>query len=87
MVGRRKEEGRGQVTALDRWLSSGTRKQDTDTKAEPQGRQGSFRMVGKEEGSGLESIGPEKGREGSACPKEEGTLSQQEVSKRLERTS
>ena len=49
-----------------------------DPKADPRRREGSFEIVGSKEGSVMEGKGPEKGREDSACPKGEGTLSQQE---------
>ena len=78
LVGRRREEGKGQNTALDKWLASGQRKQDTDTEPDPGRRQGFLEVVGKREGRSLEGKSPGKGREGSACPRGEGTLSQEE---------
>ena len=43
LVGRRREEVKGQATDLDRWLDSGQDKQDTDPEPDPRRRQGSLR--------------------------------------------
>ena len=78
LVGRRREEGKGQATASDRWLAAGQDRQDPNPEPDPGGRQGSFEQEGKRKERKLEGSSPEKLREGNACPRGEGTLSQKE---------
>ena len=78
LFGKRKEEGRGQNTALEKWLTSGQGRKGTDRAKIQEGDRNNFEEVGKEEVRDLEGKSPKEGREGIACPEKDGTLSQGE---------
>ena len=49
LVGSRKEEGKGQNTALEKWLALGQGRKGTDKAQIQEGDRGSFEEVGKKE--------------------------------------
>ena len=76
----------GQFTALERWLHSGTQRQEAGSEAGPDRRQGSSRLVGENFGGGLVGNSQEEDKEGiagggeePACLGKEGTLSQERI--------
>ena len=78
LFGKRKEEGRGQNTALEKWLTSGQGRKGMDSAKTPEGVRDNFEEARKEEGREEEGKSPKEGREGIACPEKDGTLSQGE---------
>ena len=64
LVGNRREERKGQNTALEKWLTSGQGRKGTDRAKIQEGDRSNFEEVGKEEGRNLEGKSPKKGREG-----------------------
>ena len=77
-AGRRNEEGKGQATVLEKWLTSRQESIGTDPDPDPGGRQNNFEKVGKSKERKLEGSSQGNGREGNACPGGEGTLSRKE---------
>ena len=69
MKNKRKEERRGQSTALEKWLTSGQRRKNTDRAKTPEGDRDNFEEEKQEEGREQEGKSPKEGREGIACPK------------------
>ena len=85
--GKRKEERKGQETALEKWLTSRQEKIGTDPVPDPGGRQNNFGRVGKDKERNGEGSSQGNEREGNACPREEGTLSREEEKEKVNRTT